>query len=162
MVENKKKIVAIIQARLNSKRFKDKILKKILNKEILMVLIERLKKSKLLDDIIVAIPNTKPNGKLRDFLKKRNIKFFRGSEKNVLNRYLKCCKKNNIKNLVRITSDCPLIDPNLLDKMAKVFKNEKLDYLSNIEKRTFPDGMDIEFITTKSLEIANEKVIYDW
>lgn len=162
MVENKKKIVAIIQARLNSKRFKDKILKKILNKEILMVLIERLKKSKLLDDIIVAIPNTKPNDKLRDFLKKRNIKFFRGSEKNVLNRYLKCCKKNNIKNLVRITSDCPLIDPNLLDKMAKVFKNEKLDYLSNIEKRTFPDGMDIEFITTKSLEIANEKVIYDY
>ena len=162
MVKNKKKIVAIIQARLNSKRFKNKILQKIQNKELLIILIERLKKCKMLDDIIVAIPDTSTNNKLENFLKKKKIKFFRGSEQNVLDRYLKCCQKNKIKNLVRITSDCPLIDPKILDKMAGEFQNKKLDYLSNIQKRTFPDGMDIEFITSKSLEIANENVIYNY
>ena len=158
----KKKITAVIQARLNSRRFKNKILKKINGKEVIKILIERLKKSKEIDDIIIAIPNTRANNSLEKFLKKNNVNTFRGSEKNVLKRFVDCCRKHNIKNLVRITSDCPLIDPNLLDKMAKEFKKTNFDYYSNILERTFPDGMDIEFLKSKTLEKVYNNVIYDY
>lgn len=158
----KKKITAVIQARLNSRRFKKKIFKKINGKEVIKILIERLKKSKEIDDIIVAIPNTRANNSLEKFLKKNNVNTFRGSEKNVLKRFVDCCRKHNIKNLVRITSDCPLIDPKLLDKMAKEFKKSNFDYYSNILERTFPDGMDIEFLKSKTLEKVYNNVIYDY
>ena len=118
MVKKKNKITAVIQARLNSIRFKNKILKKIKGKEVIKILIERLKLSKEINDIIVAIPNTRSNDSLELFLKKNNINVFRGSEKNVLKRFLECSRKNNINNIVRITSDCPLIDPKILDKMG--------------------------------------------
>ncbi len=162
MVKRKNKIIAVIQARLNSSRFKNKILKKINGKEIIKILIERLKKSKQIDDIIVAIPNTKPNNNLEIFLKKNNINTFRGSEKNVLKRYLECSRKYKINNLLRITSDCPLIDPKIIDKMAKEFKKNNLDYFSNIQERTFPDGMDIEFLKKETLEKTYKNVIYDY
>jgi glutamate-1-semialdehyde 2,1-aminomutase len=162
MVKKKNRITAIIQARLNSSRFKNKILKKINGKEIIKILIERLKKSKEINDIIVAIPNTRSNNSLEIFLKKNNINIFRGSEKNVLERFVQCTRKNNINNLVRITSDCPLIDPKILDKMARQFKKANFDYLSNIPKRSFPDGMDIEFLKKKTLEKAYENVVYDY
>jgi glutamate-1-semialdehyde aminotransferase/spore coat polysaccharide biosynthesis protein SpsF (cytidylyltransferase family) len=162
MVKEKNKITAIIQARLNSSRFKNKILKKINGKEIIKILIERLKKSKEINDIIVAIPNTRSNNGLEIFLKKNNINSFRGSEKNVLKRYLDCCRKYKISKLVRITSDCPLIDPKILDKMAREFKENNFDYLSNIQERTFPDGMDIEFLKVDTLEKVYKNVIYDY
>ena len=158
----KNKITAVIQARLNSTRFKKKILKKIKGKEVIKILIERLKLSEEINDIIVAIPNTRSNDSLELFLKKNNINVFRGSEKNVLKRFLECSRKNNINNIVRITSDCPLIDPKILDKMALEFKKNNLDYFSNIQERTFPDGMDIEFIKKDTLEKTYKNVIYDY
>ena len=153
------KITAIIQARSNSSRFKDKIFKKIEEKEVILYLISRLKRSNFVKDLIVAIPNNKKNQKLYKFLIKNNIPIFRGSEKDVLKRYYECAKKNNIKNILRITSDCPLIDFKLIDKMAKKFLRKKLDYFSNIIERSFPDGLDAEFFTFKALSKANKNAI---
>ncbi len=154
-----KQITAIIQARVNSSRFYNKTLKRIKKKESIIYLISRLKKSKIIKDIIVAIPKNKNSDKLHKLLIKNDISTFRGSETDVLKRYYDCAKKNKIKNILRITSDCPLIDYKLVDKMAKEFLKKKVDYLSNTLKRSFPDGLDAEFFTFKSLNLANKNAI---
>ena len=154
-----KKITAIVQARIGSNRLRGKVIKKINGKETILLLLKRLSLAKKIDDIIVAIPNKRQDDVLYNILKKNNFKVFRGSEKNVLNRYYECAKKFSSKNILRITGDCPLVDPKLVDKLANIFKKNRYDYVSNVEKRTFPDGMDIEIFSFKSLEIANSNVV---
>ena len=153
----KKKIVAIVQARLTSTRFKNKIFQKIGNLTIIEIILERLKKSKLIDQIVFAIPSSKSNDKLYEFLKKNHCSIFRGQEKNVLNRYFYAAKKFKANTIIRITSDCPLVDSKLIDKMLKIYLDEKPDYLSNIVPPTFPDGFDVEIFSFKSLKTAKNK-----
>ena len=112
-----KNYAIIIQARLDSKRFPKKIIKKVKNKEILTIMLERLKK-KFKGKIIVAI-SKKDHKKISNICNKQKIKFFLGSENNVLERYYKCAEKNKIKTIVRIPSDCPLIDLNIINKGLK-------------------------------------------
>ena len=114
-----KNFTIIIQARADSKRFQKKILKKINKKEVLTIMLERLKK-RFKDKIIVAVAN-KNYKKIVDICKKQKIKFFLGSDKNVLERHYKCAQKNKIETIVRIPSDCPLIDPNIIRKGLKKF-----------------------------------------
>ncbi len=158
-----KKITAIVQARIGSHRLKGKVIKKINNKETILLLLNRLSMAKKIDKIIVAIPNTKEDDLLYKILKKNNYNVFRGSEKNVLKRYYDCAKQFKCKNIVRITGDCPLIDPKIVDKLINIFKKNKFDYVTNrglfTEKRTFADGMDVEIFSLKSLEIANSNAI---
>lgn len=154
MFKYKKKIAIIVQARLNSSRFPNKILKKISNLEVLLFLYKRLSKVKLADDIIFAIPNSKKNKKLKNFLIKRKIKYQCGSEKNVLKRYYEISKKNNVDVIVRITSDCPLADANMINQFIIIFKKYRVDYLSNNLELSFPHGLDIEIFTFKSLSKA--------
>ena len=154
-----KKVTIIIQARQDSTRFKNKILKKINGKEIILNLISRLKKCKKINDIIVAIPNNLRNKNLSNLLKSNNIKIFKGSEKNVLKRYYDCSVYNNIKHILRITSDCPLIDPKIIDQMYNVYDNNDVDYLSNTIDRTFPDGLDAEFFSFKTLKKTYENAV---
>ena len=156
-----KKVTAVVQARIGSQRFRGKVLKRINNKETILLLLNRLSQAKEIDRIIVAIPNKKEDDPLHDVLKKNNYEVFRGSEKNVLKRYYDCAKKFSLKNVLRITGDCPLVDPQLVDKIVKIFKKNSFDYVSNIEKRTFADGMDIEIFSFKNLEIANSNTILD-
>ena len=156
-----KKVTAVVQARIGSQRFRGKVLKRINNKETILLLLKRLSQAKEIDRIIVAIPNKKKDDPLYDILKKNNYEVFRGSEKNVLKRYYDCAKKFSLKNVLRITGDCPLVDPKLVDKIVKIFKKKNFDYVSNIEKRTFADGMDIEIFSFKNLEIANSSTLSD-
>ena len=145
-----KKVTAIIQARIGSKRLRGKVLKKINGKPNILLLLDRLSKAKTINKIIVAIPDTSENNKLEILLRKK-YEVFRGSEKNVLKRYFNCAKKYSVKDILRITSDCPLIDFRLIDKIGKIYLSNKYDYVSNIEKRTFADGMDIEFLALRHL-----------
>jgi glutamate-1-semialdehyde 2,1-aminomutase len=154
-----KNITAIIQARVGSKRLRGKVLKKINKKEIILHLLDRLSLSKKISKIIVAIPNTKENDSLCLLLKKHNFLVFRGSENNVLKRYYECAKKFKSNHILRITGDCPLIDSKLVDKLIKKYQVNKVDYASNVIERTFPDGIDMEIFSFKSLEIANENAI---
>ena len=145
-------IAAIIQARAGSKRLKNKILKKIEKRTIIEILLQRLKYSKKIKKIIIAIPNTKDNDLLYKKLKKLNCDVFRGDEHNVLKRYYDCAKKFKVDNIIRITSDCPLIDPELIDKGINLFKKNKVDYISNILPPSYPDGLDFEIFSFKALK----------
>ena len=142
----------IVQARVNSKRLPGKIFYKIGKSNILQILIYRLKKSKKVKKIIFATSTKLADNKIVNFCKKNNIDYFRGPEKNVALRYLLTAKKFNVKNIIRITSDCPLVDASLIDKMIKIFKKKNVNYLSNTNPPTFPDGFDIEIFKTKAFE----------
>ena len=107
--------VIIIQARLSSSRFPGKILKKINNKTLLEILYNRLKQSKTPNKIVFSVPDNLKNKKLHKFLKKKKYNFYRGSEGNVLDRYYKTALKYKASYIGRITSDCPIVDPHMID-----------------------------------------------
>ena len=149
----KKNIAIIIQARLSSKRLPKKVLKKIYkNFTSLDILIKRLKRSKNCKNIIFAIPKKDKNSSLEKKISEYNLDIFYGSEKNVLARYYFAAKKYKLKNIIRITSDCPIIDYNLLDKMIQKFFLGNYDYLSNTIFPTYPDGTDVEIFKFSTLE----------
>jgi len=140
----------VIQARLGSTRLKNKILKKINGKTIIEIMMDRLSFSKYSKNIILAIPNNKENKNLYFFLKKKGFNVQIGDEQNVLKRFYTIAKKNNLKNIVRLTSDCPFIDYKIIELMAKKFFKKKLDYISISKK--FAEGLDCEMINFKSLK----------
>ena len=149
----KNRIVAIVQARLTSKRFPGKVLKKIGEHTIISCIYERLKKSKLIDEVVFTIPSNKKNNQLAEYLKKIKAKTIKGSEENVLSRYFESAKKTNATIIIRITADCPLTDPEMVDKMILRFlKKPKVEYLSNTQPPTFPDGFDIEIFSFNALK----------
>ena len=122
----------IIQARMGSKRLRGKNLIKITKKFTLIeLLILRLKKCKKIDEIIVATSTDRNNNKLIKKIKKLNVKIFRGSEKDTLKRFYQAAKKFNVKKIIRITSDCILSDPKMIDDFITIFDTKKLDYLCN-------------------------------
>ncbi len=148
----KKNIVCIVQARMSSSRFPGKVLQKI-HKEYtcLEFLIKRLRRSKKISRLVVACTKNSKDKKIIDILNKNKINYFRGLEKDVLNRYYQTAKKFNADIIIRITSDCPLMDPTLVDKFVLLFQKKNVDYLSNTSPRSFPDGLDIEIFNIKTL-----------
>ncbi len=148
------KNLLIVQARVNSKRLPGKVLKKVNNKTLIEILLSNLKKVKEIDQIIVAISNSRSDDVLNEHIKKIGFDVFRGSEEDVLDRFYQAAKINNAKNIIRITADCPLIDINLLEKTINLYYQEKVDYCSNTLPPTWPDGLDVEIFSFKSLELA--------
>ena len=149
---------AVIQTRLGSKRFPNKVIRTISKKPMLIYQVDRLKKSKLITKIVVATTNKKEDDKIVNLCKRHSILYFRGAERNVLKRYYDCSKANKSKIIVRLTSDCPLIDVNLLDKMISTFKKNRVDFLSNTVPpitSSWPDGSDIEIFSFEALEKAH-------
>ena len=148
------KIGCIIQARVLSTRLPGKILLNGFDKPLLLHTVERIKKSKRIDKIVVATTKLKIDNVIFNLCKKNGISVFRGHPTNLLNRFYKCAKKFNLNYVVRITSDCPLMDSNLIDEMIKKFIRLKVDYFSNVHPPTFPDGFDVEIFTYGSLKKA--------
>jgi len=152
----------IIQARTGSKRFPKKVLKKINNnKSILEFQILRILNYFNKKNLFIATTNLKKDKIIKNIAKKYKIRSYEGSENDVLKRYIDCAKKYKIKNIVRITSDCPLVDPQLIKKMITTFYRKKIDYLSNtlpIYNSCYPDGTDIEIFKYKSLVKVNKLV----
>ena len=149
----------IIQARMSSTRLPGKIMKLIKGKPALFYLIDRLKHSKLLKRIIIATTIKECEKPIIDFCKEYKLDYFRGNEDNVLDRYYQTALKYNCKYIMRITSDCILMDPNIVDNMIKYYYENKLNYLimkySNNEvgaKGGFPDGFNPEIFSFKLLE----------
>ena len=135
----------LIQARLGSTRFPKKIIKDIDGKTVIEYMIDRLLKV-FVKNIIINTTNSVKDNKLVVIAKRNKLLYFRGSENNVLDRYLKCSKKFNVKNIIHLTSDCPLVDVDLLIRMKRIFeKKTRLfrKYISS-ESSNFPDGSDIE------------------
>ena len=144
------KVSAIIQARLDSHRLPGKVLLKIRNKTILEHVILRLKKSKRIDEIIVATSNHKNDSKIVNLCKKKKIKYFCGSKNNLVERYLRAAIKYNCKNIVRITADCPLIDPFVIDEIIDIYHKSSYELVSLSGE--FPDGLDASILSFKALK----------
>ena len=149
-----KQLDCLIQTRITSSRFPGKVLKLINNNSIIEIIFKRVSKSKNLRKIIFLIPDNKKNNQLKYYLKRKKYSFMSGSEKNVLSRYYNAAKKIKSKFILRVTSDCPFVDSNLIDKLFLEFKKKKFNYASNTNPPSFPDGLDIEIFDFKSLEEA--------
>ena len=147
----KNKAVVIIQGRLNSKRFPNKIVKKIGNYKMINLILKRLEKSKKITNIIVATGSKDNNKNLINVIPKNicNLEF--GDENHVLKRYYKIASKYKADVVIRITADCPFIEHSLIDKYISYFENNNFDYISNTINPTFPDGLDFEIFTYKAL-----------
>ncbi len=151
-------IGCIIQARTGSKRLKNKIFLKIKKKYLLEILILRLLQSKKINKIIIATTNLKSDNRVHKIAEKYKLNSFSGSENNVLKRYYDCAKKFRLNTIVRITADCPLSDPKLVDKLIEYHFKKKSEYTSNVNPRTFPDGLDIEIIKFSVLKKYISKI----
>lgn len=150
------KVITCIQARMGSTRLKKKALRKISGKTLIEQIFNRLQTAKEIDGIVLATSLNKENDALVKHAKKIGLEYYRGSEKDLVSRLYETCKKFKADALVRITGDCPLVDPDLVDKLVNVFRcqPDRYDYLTNIFPRTFPDGLDTEvypFLTLKKL-----------
>jgi len=152
-------IVAIIQARTQSTRLPNKVLREINGTPLIKILLSRIKKSKKINKIIVAIPTGFLDDELASYIKSLGFQVYRGSENNVLSRYYESSRKFKADVIVRITADCPLVDSELIDECIQNFLIGGYDYYSNIAPSTFPDGLDIEVISFSALEKANKKAV---
>ena len=152
----KKGISIIIEARLSSTRLPEKVAKKILGMPVIQLQIKRLKKCKEINSIIIASP-IKDSWFFKKICKKENVKFFGGDEDNVLNRVYSAAKKYSTKIIVRCTGDCPLIDPSVVDKVVKEYLNSNVKFVSNTLELSYPDGMDVSVFGIKELKYSLEK-----
>ena len=157
------KVVRIIQARMGSTRLPGKVMLDLCGKTVLERVVERVRKVKNIDEIVIATTTKKDDDIIVNKALKCNVKIFRGSEDDVLSRYYFAAKKYNADVIVRITSDCPLIDPAVTESVIDYYlKNVyKFDYVSNTLERTYPRGLDTEVFSFKSLEKAFAEAILE-
>jgi len=150
------KVAAIIQARMGSTRLPGKVLKKVLNKTLLEYQIERVKRAKTIDEIIIATTTKESDNPIVELCEHLSVPYYRGSEEDVLSRYYESATQFNVDVIVRLTSDCPIIDPYIIDKVVLYYLDNlpKYDYVSNSE---YPRGMDTEVFSTTIIEEVNKK-----
>ena len=153
-MEQGRNIVAIVQARMGSTRLPGKVLADVCGKPMLEHIVSRLRRSRLVDDVIVATSNAQADDPVIESATQRNFKVFRGHENDVLDRYYEAAKHAKADIVVRITGDCPLIDPEIVDRVIATFLSEECDYASNTLVCTYPDGLDAEVFSFAALEIA--------
>ncbi len=152
------KTVAIIQARMSSTRLPGKVMKKLADRSVLAHVISRLQISMTLDDVVVATTTQPVDDVIAVESRRCGAGVFRGSEEDVLGRYVAAASESAAGVVVRITSDCPLIDPLLIDQMVrKFFALPAVDYLSNTLERTYPRGLDVEIFSRKVLVMASQQ-----
>jgi spore coat polysaccharide biosynthesis protein SpsF (cytidylyltransferase family) len=150
--------LCIVQARMGSTRLPGKVLMKVGNVSLLEYQVKRLRLAKKIDKIVIATSVDKKNDQIRELCKKIGIECFRGSEDDVLDRYYQCSLKyHQYDNILRVTGDCPLIDPAVIDQVVSLFEEGDYDYASNVVKETFPDGMDVEIFKRSVLHEAAQK-----
>ena len=147
-------IVAIVQARMGSTRLPGKVLADIANKPAIELLLKRLDKSTKVSSICVATSVAEENDPLCERVARLGYSYFRGSETDVLERFYQAAKQEKSDVIVRITGDCPLVDPVVVDGVIDIFEKNKVDYASNIDPPSYPDGLDVEVFSMHALERA--------
>lgn len=152
------KYLVIIQARCGSNRLPNKVLKDIYGKTALERMINRVKKSKSIDEIIIATTINKEDIKIVNLTSALGLRVFVGSSEDVLDRYYQAARLLKPENVIRLTSDCPLFDYEILDDAILAFENECCDYLGMISE-TFPDGLDLEIMKYSVLETIWDKSV---
>ena len=148
------KVIAIIQARMGSTRFPNKVMRSICGTPMIGLLLERLAKAKRIDQIVLATSEDPRNDPLAKYVRELGYAVYQGSEDDVLDRYYQVAKEAGADTVVRITGDCPLIDPVLVDAVIDSLLNSGVDYATNTSPPTYPDGLDTEVFSFRALEIA--------
>lgn len=151
------KTVAIVQARLGSVRFPKKVLRPILGMPMIELLLRRLSLAKGIDEIVLATSTEVRNNPLAEHVQRLGYVVYRGSENDVLDRYYQAAKSHGADVVVRITGDCPLIDPGVVDGVIRRYQQSEADYVSNTTERSFPDGLDTEVFSFAVLERAHKE-----
>lgn len=151
------KVVALVQARMGSTRLPNKVMKPIGGIPMIELLLARLSRAKEVDQIVVATSVDMRNQPLVEHVCKLGYACEQGSENDVLDRYVQAARAHKADVVVRITGDCPLVDPELVGEVIRSFKAADVDYFSNISPPTYPDGLDIEVFTFKALEQASQE-----
>lgn len=154
-------ISAIIQARMNSTRLPGKVMMTVNDKPLLSYMCERVRLSRRVEQVIFATTVSPCDSVIADWCRENNVLFYRGSEDDVLNRYYEAAKHFGASIIVRLTSDCPLIDPQAVDNVIDCYQNRfpKVDFVSNTVPLPclYPDGMDVEVFNSELLEKTNRE-----
>ncbi len=147
-------IAAVLQARMSSSRLPGKVLKPILGQPMICRQLERIQQATSLDSIIVATSSEPVDDPIVKAVAPLNIRCFRGSLDDVLDRFFRAAESSSADHIVRLTADCPLVDSRILDDVVETHLAESRDYTSNFLERRYPDGLDVEIATFRSLEQA--------
>ncbi|UNL84777.1 glycosyltransferase family protein [Priestia koreensis] len=153
------KIIAIIQARMGSTRLPGKVMKKVMGRSLLEHQIIRVKQSAFIDEIVVATTTKKQDDVIVEVCEKIGISYYRGSEHDVLTRYYEAATQYKADVVIRLTSDCPVIHHDEIDKVIQCFLEKKPDYASNTITRTYPRGFDTEVFSYDVLKKVFEQAI---
>ncbi len=153
------KVVALVQARMGSTRLPNKVMKPINGVPMIELLLSRLSKSRRIDEIVLATSVDKRNEPLVEHVRSLGYACEQGSENDVLDRYVQVATKHDADVVVRITGDCPLVDPELVDQCIDTFLASGADYCSNTNPPTFPDGLDISVAKMSALERAGREAV---
>jgi len=162
------RVIACIQARMGSARLKKKVLLKILDKTLIEHIFNRLQLAQEIDEVVLSTSVKKENDVLVKHAENIGLRYYRGSEEDLVSRLYKTAKKFKADAIVRITGDCPLVDHKLIDKMVKFYRNnyKKFDFFTNVFPPTFPQGLDIEimpFSTLRKLYLGVKDPLYrEW
>jgi spore coat polysaccharide biosynthesis protein SpsF len=148
------KVIAIIQARMGSTRLPGKVLKDLCGETVLARVVSRLRHCQRIEGVIVATSTEPADTAIVEECERLGTSVFRGNEQDVLDRYYQAALTARAEAVVRITADCPLIDPEITDDTIEVFLKESPDYASNVLERTYPRGLDTEVMTFGALESA--------
>jgi glutamate-1-semialdehyde 2,1-aminomutase len=151
------KVLAIVQARMGSTRLPNKVMREVAGISLIELLLTRLSQSKSIDQIVVATSTDSKNTPLVNHVASLGYQSFQGSENDVLERFYLAAQQFAGDIIIRITGDCPLIDPQLVEDAIQQFEKSGVDYLSNSNPPTFPDGLDIEIFTFSSLQRAHNE-----
>lgn len=146
--------VAVVQARMGSTRFPGKVMGQICGTPMIGLLLERLARASRVDEVVLATPIDPRNAPLVDYVRRLGYSVYQGSENDVLDRYYQAALGAGADIVVRITGDCPLVDPRLVDEVIERLVDGQLDYASNTLEPTYPDGLDTEVLTFAALADA--------
>lgn len=156
-----KKVVASIEARMTSTRLPGKVLAPCVGKPMLELLVERVKRSKVVNKIVIATTVNKTDDVIVDCARKIGVGYFRGSEKDVVSRVAEAMEAEKADVIVQLTGDNPLVDPQIIDRMVRIYLANDIDYISNKLVRSYPIGLDVQVasldVLRKSLAIAKDK-----
>lgn len=147
-------VVAIIQARMRSTRLEGKVLKEISGRPMLGRIVDRVRKAREVNEVVVATSDIGADDPVADYCRAQDIFCFRGSEDDVLDRFYKTLAARKGDVAVRITADCPLVDPGLIDRIVGIYRKGGYDYVTNVLRYTYPDGLDVEVVSREALEKA--------
>ncbi len=146
--------LAIVQARMGSSRLPGKSLADIEGHPMLWHVVERVRRAQLVHKVVVATSDQAADNPIAEFCEREGIPCFRGSEEDVLDRFYRAAKEHSGEVLVRVTADCPLIDPSVIDRVIQRYEHGAFDYVSNVMHCTYPDGLDTEVFSISALERA--------